>query len=216
MLDTKQDTEGRRVGIGFRWEPDEDAFLCEHYSEMHVEDIAKHLERTPQAVKSRAAKLGQSSPAGGHPWRLEEDDFLRANYKTMTQDQISKELGRTVSSVGSRASLLGLQCRRPTVDFVCMPRFNLVTDLMMSCAKLDGGCSSCRLRVDCFKTFRRHMMRAEELYEDLTEERFTRAIDDFATLFSRRAAIIGKAQEEESLRARIRAAEGLTIYRCED
>ena len=218
MTTTLDRPKCERRGAGYLWQEEEDDFLRKHYpSPMLMEDIAQELGRTPHAVKSRASVLGLIRQVTDVSWSLEEVTFLRRHYHTLSIQSIADALGRTHSAVYGKAVDLGLTGNHIIVNFAKMWRFKVISDLMEQCAHLDGSCSRCSLAKDCNNLWRRYMAPSHGLYHDIPEEKFPCALEEFAELFSARCVIARHHEvEEESLRARIRSAEGVTIYRCED
>ena len=66
-----------------RWSPEDDRQLSRLLPLVAVDEVARALGRTPEAIRRRARKLGYQNrpfrpPSGGNPWTAEEDAFLRS------------------------------------------------------------------------------------------------------------------------------------------
>jgi len=79
-----------------------------------LEDAAQHLQRTPQALRRRARKLGVAAPVrraranDGRPWTEREDALLRAT-PAANPGALAKALGRSDHAITSRRRKLGLR-----------------------------------------------------------------------------------------------------------
>jgi hypothetical protein len=75
-----------------------------------LEELARRLERSPGALRLRAANLGLHSPVRRQRWSAGEDAALRDGYDTgLTCREIAGALpGRTPGAVAARARKLGL------------------------------------------------------------------------------------------------------------
>jgi hypothetical protein len=100
------------------WTEDEETQLAQLWSEMSSGELAPILDRSPQALKTKAMHLGLKSgrkPNAYRPdiWLSDELEFLRQNYQIMSYAEIGKALGRTKAAVDHKASDLKLVGRSP-------------------------------------------------------------------------------------------------------
>jgi len=198
-----------------RWQVEEDDYLREHYQSMQA--IADALGRTRDAVQVRARVLGVARRITEIEWSADEITFLTEHYNTMTAQEIANALGRTLRAVRNKALGIKVSSPRHSVDFQKMPYFRVICELMEQCAGLNGSCSSCRLSDDCHRLWRSYMAPSNGLSYDVPEDKFPQALDEFAELFSTRCEILRiHTEEEQALRSRMREADGLVIFRCED
>ncbi len=84
------------------------ALYCEKTYNVH--DIAKILNRSYNAVKTQALRLGLRRPENYHVvrWTYEMDEVLRREYATTPTNEIAKKLNMTLYSVYHRARNIGL------------------------------------------------------------------------------------------------------------
>ena len=79
-----------------------------------LEDVAQRLGRIPEALRTRAARLGVRPPAPAPAWRrarrwsTEEDELLRL-YQALNPARLAQLLGRSDAAVCRRLSVLGLR-----------------------------------------------------------------------------------------------------------
>ncbi len=91
------------------WSSLDDAELFRHYHRIPTHELAKHLDRAPTAIYSRAGLLGLAN-GSAPPYGAAEDAILRDLFPTATAiAEIATRLGRTGSSVLTRAYNLGLK-----------------------------------------------------------------------------------------------------------
>ena len=93
-----------------RWtQPDID-YIKRNYHVRSVADIASHLNRDEQSVRSKAYRLGiTSNVSQNHSnWTKDEIDLLRLLYPTATWSQLRHDLHRGEMSIRSMARKLGL------------------------------------------------------------------------------------------------------------
>lgn len=87
-----------------RWEEREINYLRENYKDLTLEELAKTLNRSVSAIKSKLTDMGLK----GTWWEKSEDDFLKSNYTTMTMKEMGEHLNRSRNGVSHRMSKLGL------------------------------------------------------------------------------------------------------------
>ena len=73
-----------------------------------VAEIADALDRTENAIRSKAKKTGILIYQPGRKWRLEEIDYLRRNWGRVAVSTIAKNLDRDVSGVVQKAHKMRL------------------------------------------------------------------------------------------------------------
>jgi hypothetical protein len=110
----------RKLGLATyarRWTPEEDARLPALLQIRTLEDAARVLGRTPEAVRRRASKLALTPPAGmvttrsGEPWTVAEDELLKL-HAAVNPSILAGLLGRSDRAVVSRLRHLGLRAGR--------------------------------------------------------------------------------------------------------
>lgn len=93
------------------WSDEEQRILHRTYGKLSLHTISGILERTPDAIKSRAASrmLGYAAP-GWSPWTKEEEDILLTYYANGESiAQVLKRLpGRNQSAVNAHCQKLGI------------------------------------------------------------------------------------------------------------
>lgn len=105
---------GEQTGKGERlWTSQEDALIKKLYLTVQAKDLAVQLDRTTDAVITRAARIGVcKKPKNFSPlrtWTDKEIDFLKKYYKIMPATKIAHKLGRTNMAIQQKAQKLGLQ-----------------------------------------------------------------------------------------------------------
>ena len=88
-----------------KWSPEDVLYLRKSYTRIRVRQIAQKLNKTENAVWSKAKKLGLQLPRS---WTKAELDYLKANYGPLTGVQIAKQLKRPYRSVLGQAHKLGM------------------------------------------------------------------------------------------------------------
>lgn len=88
------------------WSEADEARLRDLYGTMPAEAVAKLLQRSAQAVTTKASALGLAKKA---PWTTQDDDLLRAMYPSAAMADIAAATGRTTQAVRGRANLLGMK-----------------------------------------------------------------------------------------------------------
>jgi hypothetical protein len=94
-----------------RYAPDDDAAIRATFDDHgDIEDLARRLRRSPDALRLRAAKLGLHRPVRRPRWSPSEDAAVRDGYDNgLSCREIARELpGRTRAAVAARARKLGL------------------------------------------------------------------------------------------------------------
>ena len=92
--------------LAYYWSPEEDVRLIEFYSTgasvETIEIIAKTLNRTPDAIRSRVVTLKLSD----RMWTTEEETWLKLNYNDLGKEACAQYLNRTPSSIEHKVNLL--------------------------------------------------------------------------------------------------------------
>ena len=94
--------------------PWEDDYIRQHYPMGSTREIAEHLGRDPQRIRTRAYELGVSKAPGAKAKRIglftpEMDDQLRQIYHLHTNAEIAQMMGLKRGEVADRAVVLGLR-----------------------------------------------------------------------------------------------------------
>ena len=76
----------------------EDEYLIKHYPTDDIPEIAKYLNRSVGAVKSRGFKFGLKRKLIKPPWTEEDEKYLRENYPQGNIQDIMEHLGRSIFS----------------------------------------------------------------------------------------------------------------------
>lgn len=90
------------------WTNDEDAYMLENYKKMEIDKICKKLNRSKDAVISRAMILGITNKQNRVKWTKEKEDFIRENYGVIGNKEMSKILGVSVSAVAGKVKAMGI------------------------------------------------------------------------------------------------------------
>jgi len=97
-----------------RWSPEDDRQLSRLLPLVAVDEVARALGRTPEAIRRRARKLGVTKTAhsdrrrAGSPWTAEDDAFLRL-HPHLNPAVLAVRLGRSDHAVVARLRRLGLR-----------------------------------------------------------------------------------------------------------
>lgn len=91
------------------WSASDEAELRRLYPKLPVPEVARRLNRTQTAVRSRAKVLGVTRGRRRRYWTPEEDGLLRTRYAREFTKAIAADLGRPTRSVYQRAAALGLR-----------------------------------------------------------------------------------------------------------
>lgn len=110
----------RRLGLvayARRWSADDDRRMVRLVARGDaLEDIAQRLNRTAEAIRRRAARIGISPPPAlpaprrGRRWAREEDELLRL-HQALNPARLAQLLGRSDLAVSRRLCQLGLRAR---------------------------------------------------------------------------------------------------------
>ena len=94
-----------------KWTPDMLAYLREHYADMSVGEIAKHLNISVKSVRNKATYLGliRREAARRLHWTEKQVEYLSKHYPTGNRDEIAKYLGCSPQAVRRKANSLGLR-----------------------------------------------------------------------------------------------------------
>jgi len=112
---------GEQTGQGERlWTPQEDVRIRKSYPTARTKDFAVQLDRTVDAVITRAARIGvwkdPEKFSRLQSWTEEEIAFLKKYYKTLPAEQIAEKLGdKTPVAVKVKAAKLGLKKTRRSI-----------------------------------------------------------------------------------------------------
>lgn len=90
------------------WTDEETLRLIELAPRKHYKKIAKELNRTPEAIKFKAKKLGIILIQDARKWTLEEIFYLRENWGQERIEIIAKNLHRKKSAIKQKAQELEL------------------------------------------------------------------------------------------------------------
>lgn len=101
----------QRVSIWAQWEDD---YIAQHYARGKTADIAKHLQRHPQQVRTRANALGVQKAPGERAKRVGEfdaamDALLRQLYASHTNNELAALLDVPRKRVAHRGNTLKLR-----------------------------------------------------------------------------------------------------------
>ena len=97
-----------------RWSPEDDRQLSRLLPLVAVDEVARALGRTPEAIRRRARKLGVTKTVrsdrrrAGSPWTAEDDAFLRL-HPHLNPAVLAVRLGRSDHAVVARLRRLGLR-----------------------------------------------------------------------------------------------------------
>lgn len=92
-----------------KWTAEEDEYLKNHYPTATPKELEKRLQRSYQAIQSRASIKGyKRKRKKKNQWTKEKTQFLIDNYEKMTAVDISKELNIHKRYIYSLASKLNL------------------------------------------------------------------------------------------------------------
>jgi len=125
----------RKLGLATharRWTTLDDERLRRLAGGHPVEELARRLARTPDALRQRASKLGLAPLAGGAPpragarWTAAEDELLRL-HAGLNPGVLGPLLGRSDRAVTIRLSKLGLRAGRERSPHHTAPRFGAFT-----------------------------------------------------------------------------------------
>lgn len=97
--------------LDYYWSPEGDARLIKLYntgaSAETIESIAKALNRTPDAIRSRIVTLKLSD----RMWTSEEETWLKLNYADLGKEACAQHLNRTPSSIEHKVTNLQISDR---------------------------------------------------------------------------------------------------------
>ena len=106
-----------KLGLGTyarRWSAEDDRRLVRMLSLVAIEDAARALGRTPEAIRRRARALGvvpgsaPERPRGRARWTAADDAFLRL-HAALNPAVLAAQLGRSDHAVVARLRRLGLR-----------------------------------------------------------------------------------------------------------
>jgi hypothetical protein len=110
----------RKLGLATyarRWTTQDDARLCALLQVRTLDDTARLLGRTPEAIRRRAAKLAlppateRETPRAGMPWTAGEDEVLRL-HAALNPSVLAALVGRSDRAIVTRLRRLGLRAGR--------------------------------------------------------------------------------------------------------
>jgi hypothetical protein len=125
----------RKLGLATharRWTALDDERLRHLAGRYPVEELARRLGRTPDALRQRASKLrlapldSGASPRAGAPWTAAEEELLRL-HAGLNPGVLGPLLGRSDRAVTIRLSKLGLRAGRERSPHHTAPRFGAFT-----------------------------------------------------------------------------------------
>jgi hypothetical protein len=101
-----------------RWSRAEDAQLTELWQTQSSVELSAVFERSPQAVRTRAMRLGLKTERYGTQykpdlWTAEHIEFLKENCTKLSYQDIGAALGRTKAAIDQKTHELGLVGRPP-------------------------------------------------------------------------------------------------------
>ena len=88
------------------WSPQDDKYLIENYAKYGPKKCAEFLDRTKDAVKRRAYRLGLTASI---KWTQEEEEYLVKNYAKYGAKKCAEFLGRTKGAVMKKARKLWIK-----------------------------------------------------------------------------------------------------------
>jgi len=100
---------------GRHWSEQEIEKLREVYFTHSLQELAKIFNRTPEAVKCMALKLGLKRRESGRKWTIEDEKLLRKLYATTPIYELAKILNRKPAVISQKAFRIGL--RRSEYNF---------------------------------------------------------------------------------------------------
>lgn len=92
---------------GKRWTNKEEKFVLDNYANMKINDIAKILNRTEYAVRSKAHSLHVEDKNLQYRWKESDLKFIKDHCNEMTDKEIAKILNRTEEAVKLRRIKMG-------------------------------------------------------------------------------------------------------------
>lgn len=95
-------------GTGKPWTGEDETLLAELAHDHTSIEIANIMDRTDDAIRIRANKLGIKLKNVRRQWTTEEENELASMWGRYSIDEIAEILGRTVSSISNRSFLLKL------------------------------------------------------------------------------------------------------------
>lgn len=91
-----------------RWTEDDLTFLQEHYPNTNMDELVRHLHRSPAAINRKARHL-QLYKESWNPWTETEVAYLKEHYTSQTAEELAQDLNRSLSSTSSKLERLNLQ-----------------------------------------------------------------------------------------------------------
>jgi predicted ArsR family transcriptional regulator len=93
------------------WTESDINFLIENYYDMEDIELAKHLNRTQEAIRKKAWELRKEGKLMKKEfrWLPEDDQYLIENRGKMTYKEIGEQLDRTVRAIKNRVLYLKKQ-----------------------------------------------------------------------------------------------------------
>ena len=87
------------------WTKEDEQFLYKNPT-MSLQDIATHLNKSIDAVRSKRSRLGIAASVAGSPWTRDERILLTENYSRGKEYLLELFPNRTWDSIRSQASWL--------------------------------------------------------------------------------------------------------------
>lgn len=90
----------------YHWSDKEKQYVIDNYATMQVSDIAKKLNRTPDAVITQANILGVNKYK---PWTTADNRMVAEFYPRYGSKHVAKKLNRPRGAVRAQATRLGIR-----------------------------------------------------------------------------------------------------------
>jgi len=100
-----------------RWTDAEDQCLRFNYVRYTNEILANQIDRTPGAIKDRAARLGINKTGSRKRWTKTEHNYLAKNRNILPPSVIAKKLGRSRAAIVNRCTLFFNDPPELDIDF---------------------------------------------------------------------------------------------------
>jgi len=88
-----------------RWTDDDDQFLRVSYEKFTNEILSNKMNRSPGAIKDRAARLGVNKGGSRKRWSSNDHNYLANNFGKLSVAVIAKKLGRSHAAIANRGAL---------------------------------------------------------------------------------------------------------------
>lgn len=108
-----------------RWTPTEEQYIHDHWRSQSDAEMAKALDRSEGAVRTKRRQL-RCSPQ--KTWMPEDEEYLREAWGRVSIPGIAKHLDRTVNAVKVHVARLGLGAMLANGDYVTFNQLMLMED----------------------------------------------------------------------------------------